>query len=356
MAQRNLPYLKLYVQDFMSDEKLNECSAEATGVYIRLMCIMHKNEEYGTVRLKAKDKHGKPVADLARKLARQMPYDAKTIERGLDELLEEGVLTLEGDLLYQKRMVHDGKVSAARSAASKQRWRADDTSSNGFADSFGCSFAYAKPDANAYPNSNANDNATGPTNTDAKSYPKDNAKPDAKQEQQGMQKCDYDYDHEYKLLLQDYLPGLSSLNKNNNLPNRDITITRAPAREETPQEVENPEIAKVFSLYLDEIDNSPTPTCMDLLKGYVDELGGEVVCHAINDARDQGKKNWAYVHKILKNYCADGVRSLADVQQRERDFERRKRRGGNENAKRDISRADDPDIVYAVHGREPGQA
>ena len=26
MAQRNLPYLKLYVQDFVSDEKLNECS------------------------------------------------------------------------------------------------------------------------------------------------------------------------------------------------------------------------------------------------------------------------------------------------------------------------------------------
>ena len=89
----------------MSDEKLNECSAEATGVYIRLMCIMHKNEEYGVVRLKAKDKHsGRPVTDLARKLARQMPYDAKTIERGLDELLEEGVLNLDGDMLYQKRM------------------------------------------------------------------------------------------------------------------------------------------------------------------------------------------------------------------------------------------------------------
>ena len=90
MAQRNLPYLKLYVQDFLSDEKLNECSAEATGVYIRLMCIMHKNEEYGVVRLKPKDKHtGRPVADLARKLARQMPYDTKTIERGLEELLDE---------------------------------------------------------------------------------------------------------------------------------------------------------------------------------------------------------------------------------------------------------------------------
>lgn len=352
MAKRNLPYLKLYVQDFLSDEKLNECSAEATGVYIRLMCIMHKTEEYGTVRLKAKDKHGKPVADLAKKLSRQMPYDSKTIERSLEELLEEGVLTLEGDLLYQKRMVHDGKISAARSAASQQRWRADNTSSDGFVDSFGCSFGYAKPDANAYPNSDANSS----TNTDAKSYPNDDAKADAKQEQQGMQKCDYDYDPEYMLHLQDYLPGISSLNKNNNLPNRDITITRAPAQEEAPQEDGDPELAKVFRLYLDEIDSSPTPTCIELLKGYVEELGGDVVVHAINEARDQGIKRWSYIREILKGYASDGVRSLADIQQRERDFERRKRKGGNDNAQRDISRADDPDIVYAVDGREPGTA
>ena len=42
MALREQPYLPLYVQDFLTDEKLNECSAESTGVYIRLMCIMDK--------------------------------------------------------------------------------------------------------------------------------------------------------------------------------------------------------------------------------------------------------------------------------------------------------------------------
>ena len=43
MALRDQPYLPLYVQDFLTDEKLAECSAMATGVYIRLMCIMHKS-------------------------------------------------------------------------------------------------------------------------------------------------------------------------------------------------------------------------------------------------------------------------------------------------------------------------
>ena len=72
MALRDQPYIPLYVQDFMTDEKLSECSAESTGVYIRAMCIMHKSQEYGTVLLKQKDKqtHNKNFAVKCR----LMPY------------------------------------------------------------------------------------------------------------------------------------------------------------------------------------------------------------------------------------------------------------------------------------------
>ena len=324
MAQRNLPFLKLYVQDFMSDEKLNECSAEATGVYIRLMCIMHKNEEYGTVRLKAKDKHGKPVADLAKKLSRQMPYDSKTIERSLEELLEEGVLNLDGDVLYQKRMVHDGKVSAARSAASRQRWDKDSTDFvSPFADGFASSFGYANEDANRDTNGDANGQAKG------------NPKP--------IQNCDYE--HEY------INNPVSYSSENTGLPNVSSTTPRAHAREGQAPAGGDPGLAATFDLYFDKIDPSPTPTSMDLLKGYVEELGGDVVCHAINEAIDQGARSWAYIHGILKNYCADGVKSLDDVERRVARHERRKRKGGNDNAQRDISSGGrGPDIVYAVDG------
>lgn len=121
MALRNQPYFPLYVQDFLTDEKLAECSAESTGVYIRLMCILHKSEEYGCILLKQKDKQtSSTIKNFAYKLVRQMPYDVETIERSITELVEERVLTLEEDLLYQKRMRKDGILSDKRAEAGKK--------------------------------------------------------------------------------------------------------------------------------------------------------------------------------------------------------------------------------------------
>ena len=35
MALRNQPYIPLYVQDFLTDEKLNQCSPASQGIYIK---------------------------------------------------------------------------------------------------------------------------------------------------------------------------------------------------------------------------------------------------------------------------------------------------------------------------------
>lgn len=122
MALRDQPYLPLYVMDFVTDEKLEQCSAESTGVYIRLMCYMHKSIPYGTVTLNQKCMDGgDAVTGFAKMLSRPMPYDISVIERSLRELIEMGVLTLEGDVLLQKRMVRDGELSETRAAAAKQR-------------------------------------------------------------------------------------------------------------------------------------------------------------------------------------------------------------------------------------------
>lgn len=118
MALRNQPYLPLYVQDFLTDEKLMECSASATGVYIRLLCVMHKSENYGTILLKQKDKQNdKQVLNFAYKVAKFLPYDLQTIVSGIEELLSENVLKIDGDYLIQKRMVKDGDISDKRSSA-----------------------------------------------------------------------------------------------------------------------------------------------------------------------------------------------------------------------------------------------
>jgi uncharacterized protein YdaU (DUF1376 family) len=121
MALRNQPYLPLYIQDFMTDEKLMECSAESTGVYIRIMCLMHKSEEYGTILLRQKDKQTEQqINNFAVRIAKQLPYDFNVILKSLTELVEEGVLVIEGDILSQKRMVKDNALSNIRSNAGKK--------------------------------------------------------------------------------------------------------------------------------------------------------------------------------------------------------------------------------------------
>ena len=121
MALREQPYLPLSIQDFMTDEKLMECSASATGIYIRLMCIMHKSDEYGVILLKQKDKQtDKQIKNFALKLARFMPYQTEEIMAGLTELLEAGVIQNSGDKLIQKRMVRDNEISKIRSKAGKK--------------------------------------------------------------------------------------------------------------------------------------------------------------------------------------------------------------------------------------------
>lgn len=116
MALRDQPYLPLYIQDFLTDEKLNECTAHATGVYIRLMCLMHKSEQYGTILLKQKDKqNNNQIKNFALKIAKSMPYSPDDIYSALAELLDEKVIQIEGDLLLQKRMVRDNEISIKRS-------------------------------------------------------------------------------------------------------------------------------------------------------------------------------------------------------------------------------------------------
>jgi hypothetical protein len=115
MSRRDQPYLPLYIQDFLTDEKLAECSASATGIYIRLMCLMHKSDTYGKILLKQKYKQNtKQILNFASQVAKHFPYPLLEVESGLTELLDEGVLIIEGDFLVQKRMVRDEDISYKR--------------------------------------------------------------------------------------------------------------------------------------------------------------------------------------------------------------------------------------------------
>lgn len=121
MSLQNSPYLPLYVKDFMSDEKLAECSASANGVYIRLMCMLHKSDSYGKILLKEKYKtDSNTCMNFASMLARHMPYTVNDICEGLTELLYNEVVYIVGDYLFQPKMVKDGKISEKRAVAGKK--------------------------------------------------------------------------------------------------------------------------------------------------------------------------------------------------------------------------------------------
>ncbi len=131
MALKDQPYFPLYVRDFMTDEKLAECSAESTGVYIWLLCMMHKSEPYGKIFLKQKDKQtDKPVHNFAVKISRRTPFSIDTIERALEELISEDVIQMHGDCLSQKRMVRDSEISEKRSIAGSKGGSKNKSSAN----------------------------------------------------------------------------------------------------------------------------------------------------------------------------------------------------------------------------------
>ena len=117
MALRDQPYIPLMVKDWLTDEKLKECSASSLGVYVYIMGAMHKSREYGTILLKQKNKQtDNQIENFALKLQKHMHFSLSVICDALTELIEEDVLQLDSknDKLLQKRMIKDNSLSVIR--------------------------------------------------------------------------------------------------------------------------------------------------------------------------------------------------------------------------------------------------
>lgn len=180
MALRDQPFLPLYVQDFLTDEKLNECSAASTGVYIKLMCIMHKSNQYGKIMLRSlpidlpqqnEQQNILICRRFAEQLVRHLPFSVEEIFKAICELLKEGVLYLEGDFLCQKRMIHDNELSIKRATSGK---KGSDVTNKRFAAKFdeavADNFAAAKNTANTENENEYNIESTIDTNIHYKTH------------------------------------------------------------------------------------------------------------------------------------------------------------------------------------------
>ena len=83
-------------------------------------------------------------------------------------------------------------------------------------------------------------------------------------------------------------------------------------------------LSAVLSHYQDCITPTPPSTVSQLLIAYTDELGPDVVIHAIDEAVNQRKLTWSYIQAILQRYSREGLNTLAMVEADELAKSRRK--------------------------------
>lgn len=84
------------------------------------------------------------------------------------------------------------------------------------------------------------------------------------------------------------------------------------------------DLSRVMNFYLDRVNATPSPMCIDELKQYTATLGADVVLHALGIALDERKTGWSYIRGILSRYERDGLKSMEDVLQAEQQFKAKK--------------------------------
>lgn len=128
------------------------------------------------------------------------------------------------------------------------------------------------------------------------------------------------------------------LNTNNKSINNKITNNKTTNNKEEKENnkekdyaVVDEGLSRVIRLYERIISNFPTSRATELLKGYTEELGADVVCHAIEIAADNNVRKWAYIEKILQDYSHNHFTTLEQVKLNEqlREEERRRMQSGN---------------------------
>ncbi len=115
--QDGRPSLQLYVDDWLSEPGLQACSLAAQGLWIRMICYMHKAQIRGTLKANAKQ-------IKARMLARLVGETEEMITRLLAELEDAHIFSrLPDGTIYCRRMYRQAQkereISRVRSEAGK---------------------------------------------------------------------------------------------------------------------------------------------------------------------------------------------------------------------------------------------
>jgi len=106
-----LPWFPFYADDWLSHDKLRSCSSAARGLWIDMLCLMHKNDRRGYLQLS-----GKSVTP--EQLARMTGRSPDETSQQLAELIAADVASVaEHGIIFSRRMVKDERIRQVRSAA-----------------------------------------------------------------------------------------------------------------------------------------------------------------------------------------------------------------------------------------------
>lgn len=89
-------------------------------------------------------------------------------------------------------------------------------------------------------------------------------------------------------------------------------------------------VAAVLSDYLNRINPTASPSSLEELRSYAEDMGKDVCIRAFDIALDNKKTTWPYIRAILRDKLQRGVKCLADWDALETEREKSKKEGGDD--------------------------
>jgi hypothetical protein len=115
MAADKLLWWKFFPDNWLSDERLNLCSLGAQGLWIKLLCLMHKNVRRGCLE----QANGNPLSN--EQIARFAGCSTEEAAQLLQQLQTAGVYSVfDNGVIYSRRMVKDEKLRTVRAKSGRK--------------------------------------------------------------------------------------------------------------------------------------------------------------------------------------------------------------------------------------------
>ena len=117
----------------------------------------------------------------------------------------------------------------------------------------------------------------------------------------------------------------------------------------------DPGLAKVMQFFLNRINATPSMTSIEELGDFAKDMEPDVIIAAMNYALDEHKTTWSYIRGTLRGYRQRNIRTVADLQRANDEFERAKQRKAEDtqNASNRRNSTGRPGAAAAAAGADP---